>query len=294
MAQNFRMTGRLPNKSMIAMDETTISRGFRSKRQEQTPKNRLPPGQYVTTDFPVLSAGPTPQIKLVDWTFALQLGGSLLGKWNWAEFEALPQTTIKTDIHCVTKWSKLDTTWQGVTFDDLLKAVGLTEPPAPYIMAHCDGGYTTNVPVTDLIGGKGMIATRYEGLPIPPAHGGPARLLVPHLYFWKSAKWVRRLRFRAASGSHLATTIMATPGKSSDMTVTETAARPTRRLEWQLAQVSEIAVETYRVKSLVLHVANWQGHLSGQHVDIRLTAEDGYQAQRSYSIASPPKMNCSL
>src|SRR6516165_3563873 len=79
MAQNFRMTGRLPNESMIAMDETTISRGFRSKRQEQTPKNRLPPGQYVTTDFPVLSAGPTPQIKLGDWTFALQLGGSLLG-----------------------------------------------------------------------------------------------------------------------------------------------------------------------------------------------------------------------
>ena len=189
------MTGRLPNESMIAMDETTISRGFRSKRQEQTPKNRLPPGQYVTTDFPVLSAGPTPQIKLEDWTFALQLGGSLLGKWNWAEFEALPQTTIKRDIHCVTKWSKFDTTWQGVTFDDLLKAVGLTEPAAPYIMAHCDGGYTTNVPVADLIGGQGMIATRYEGLPIPSAHGGPARLLVPHLYFWKSAKWVRRVRF---------------------------------------------------------------------------------------------------
>jgi DMSO/TMAO reductase YedYZ molybdopterin-dependent catalytic subunit len=142
--RNSRMTGRLPNESMTFMDETTISRGFRSKRQEQTPKNRLPPGQYVTTDFPVLSAGPTPQIKLQDWTFALQLGVSLLGKWNWAEFEALPQTTIKTDIHCVTKWSKLDTTWQGVTFDDLLKAVGLTEPPAPHIMAHCDGGYTTN------------------------------------------------------------------------------------------------------------------------------------------------------
>ena len=156
-------------------------------------KNRMPPGQYVTTDFPVLSAGPTPQIKLEDWTFALQFGGSLLGKWSWAEFEALPQTTIKTDIHCVTKWSKLDTTWQGVTFDDLLKAWASRSRPQPYIMAHCDGGYTTNVPVADLVGGRGMIATRYEGLPIPPAHGGPARLLVPHLYFWKSAKWVRRL-----------------------------------------------------------------------------------------------------
>jgi DMSO/TMAO reductase YedYZ molybdopterin-dependent catalytic subunit len=131
---------------MTSMDGITISRGFRSRQHEQIPKNRLPPGQYVTTDFPVLSAGPTPQIRLDAWTLALQLGGSLLGKWKWAEFEALPQTTIKTDIHCVTKWSKLDTTWQGTTFEDLLKAVGLEEPPAPYIMAHCDGGYTTNIP----------------------------------------------------------------------------------------------------------------------------------------------------
>jgi DMSO/TMAO reductase YedYZ molybdopterin-dependent catalytic subunit len=177
------------------MDETPISRGFRSRRQEHNQKNRVPPGQYVTTDFPVLSAGPTPQIKLENWNFVLQLGASLLGKWNWAEFDTLPQSTIQTDIHCVTKWSKLDTTWQGVTFDDLFKTVGLAEPPTPYIMAHCDGGYTTNIPVADLIGGKGMIATRYEGLPIPPAHGGPARLLVPHLYFWKSAKWVQRVRF---------------------------------------------------------------------------------------------------
>ncbi len=149
----------------------------------------------MTTDFPVLSAGPTPQIKVENWSLAVQLGGSLLGKWNWAEFEALPQTTIKTDIHCVTKWSKLDTTWQGVTFDDLLKAVGAAEPPAAYVMAHSEGDYTTNIPVADLVGGQGMIATRYGGLPILPAHGGPARLLVPHLYFWKSAKWVRRLRF---------------------------------------------------------------------------------------------------
>src|SRR5260370_37191079 len=99
-----------------------ISRSFRSRRQEQTPKNRLPPGQYMTTDFPVLSAGPTPQIKLENWTFALQLGGSLLGKWNWAGFEALPQTTTKTDIQCGTQWSKLDTTWQGGAFDDLFEA----------------------------------------------------------------------------------------------------------------------------------------------------------------------------
>jgi DMSO/TMAO reductase YedYZ molybdopterin-dependent catalytic subunit len=177
------------------MSEVPISRGFRSRRQGQVPKNRVPPGQYVTTDFPVLSAGPTPQIRLENWTFALQWGGNLLGKWNWAEFEGLPQTMIKTDIHCVTKWSKLDTTWQGVTFDDLLKAVNRADAPAPYILAYSEGAYTTNIPVADLVNGQGMIATRYEGLPILPAHGGPARLLVPHLYFWKSAKWVRRLRF---------------------------------------------------------------------------------------------------
>ena len=179
------------------MDETSISRGFRSKRQEQAAKNRLPPGQHLTSDFPILSAGPTPQTKVADWNLAFQLGGSLLRVWSWAEFEALPQTTIKTDIHCVTKWSKLDTTWQGVTFDDLMKAAGLSLSPEPYVMVHCDGGYSTNVPVADLVGGKGMIVTRYEGLPIPPAHGGPARLLVPHLYFWKSAKWLQRIEFVA-------------------------------------------------------------------------------------------------
>ena len=177
------------------MSEVPTSRGFRPRRQEQVPKNRVPPGQYVTADFPVLSAGPTPQIRLENWTFALQLGGNLLGKWIWAEFEALPQTSIKADIHCVTKCSKLDTTWQGVTFDDLLKTVNLADAPASHIMAYSEGAYTTNIPVADLVNGQGMIATRYEGLPILPAHGGPARLLVPHLYFWKSAKWVRRLRF---------------------------------------------------------------------------------------------------
>ena len=182
-------------KGMKLMSDAPISRGFKARRQEQIFKNRLPPGQYATHDFPVLSAGPTPQTRIENWNFSLQSGGSLLGKWNWQEFEALPQTTLKTDIHCVTKWSKFDTTWRGVTFDDLLKAAGLSEATMPYVMAHCDGGYTTNVPVKDLIGGQGMIATRYEGLPIPSAHGGPARLLVPHLYFWKSAKWVRRLRF---------------------------------------------------------------------------------------------------
>ena len=174
---------------------TRITRGFTSRRHAQAFNDRLPPGQYATTGFPVLSAGPTPQIQVENWTLDVGLNESSLGTWNWEQLQALPQTTITADIHCVTKWSKLGTAWQGVTFDDLLKAVGLADPPTAYIMAHCYGGYTTNVPVADLVNGKGMIATGHEGLPIPPVHGGPARLLVTHLYFWKSAKWVQRLRF---------------------------------------------------------------------------------------------------
>ena len=104
------------------------------------------------------------------------------------------RTTIKTDIHCVTKWSKFDTHWEGVSIDDFLDSKGI-EPPADYVMAFCDGGYTTNLPFEDLSGGKGMVAFRYDGEDLDPEHGGPARLLAPHLYFWKSAKWLRGLRF---------------------------------------------------------------------------------------------------
>jgi DMSO/TMAO reductase YedYZ molybdopterin-dependent catalytic subunit len=156
----------------------------------------VPPGQYLTSDFPVLTAGPTQHTSLDAWTLSLQLGGKLLASWGWKEFEGLPQTEIKADIHCVTKWSKLDTRWRGVTFDDLLKAAGLGEAPAGFVMAHCDGGYSSNYAIADLIDRRAMVATHYEGAPIPATHGGPARLLVPHLYFWKSAKWVRRLAFR--------------------------------------------------------------------------------------------------
>jgi len=155
----------------------------------------LPPSQHETSDFPVLSAGPTPQPRLETWRFALQHGGALLAAWSWNEFEALPQTTVTVDIHCVTSWSKLDTTWQGVTIDTLLQAAGRSEPPERFALIHCDGGYTTNLPVEDMLDGKAMVATRYADEPLTPEHGGPARLLVPHLYFWKSAKWARRVQF---------------------------------------------------------------------------------------------------
>ena len=141
---------------------TTTTRGFSGRRRARPEGNRVPPGQFVTDDFPVLSAGPTPRTPLEKWTLALQDGGSLAGRWTWEEFQSLPQTEITIDIHCVTKWSKLGTNWQGVTIDHLFAAAGIDDPPAPYPMAHCDGGYTTNLPVEDLIDGKAMVATHYE------------------------------------------------------------------------------------------------------------------------------------
>jgi len=169
-----------------------ISRGFHRRRGEEAEGGRVPPGQYVTHDFPVLSAGPTPHTALDSWTFSIQ-GGATTKSWTWQEFQALPAETVTVDIHCVTRWSKLDTAWTGVSLDVLL---GTVSNDAPYALAFCDGGYTTNVPVADLTGGKAWVAYSYDGGPLPAEHGGPARLLVPHLYFWKSAKWVRGLRLR--------------------------------------------------------------------------------------------------
>ena len=154
----------------------------------------MPPGQYVTPDFPVLSAGPTPRTPLAEWTFSITGEIDEPRRWTWEEFQALPSETVTVDIHCVTKWSKLDTVWKGVSLDTLLDGV---ETSAEYVLAFCDGGYTTNLPLADVMGGKAWVAYEYGGEPLDPEHGGPARLLVPHLYFWKSAKWVRGLALRA-------------------------------------------------------------------------------------------------
>jgi DMSO/TMAO reductase YedYZ molybdopterin-dependent catalytic subunit len=168
-----------------------VSRGFRGKRRNEGPSGRVPPGQYLVDDFPVLSAGPTPRTPLEEWDFAVTGAVGQEKRWTWDEFRALPSETVTKDIHCVTKWSKLDTTWEGVPVDTLLADV---ESSADYLVAFCDGGYTTNVPLDDVTDGKAWIAYGYDGEPLDPEHGGPARLLVPHLYFWKSAKWVRGLR----------------------------------------------------------------------------------------------------
>jgi DMSO/TMAO reductase YedYZ molybdopterin-dependent catalytic subunit len=171
-----------------------ISRGFRGRPREQAPPGRLPPGQYVTRDFPVLSAGPTPRTPLAGWTFSIAGEVDQPRQWTWDEFRRLPTETVTRDIHCVTKWSKLDTVWEGVSVDTLLEGVGTS---AAYVMAFSDGGYTTNLPLADVTGGKAWVAFAFGGAPLEPEHGGPARLLVPHLYFWKSAKWVRGLRLMA-------------------------------------------------------------------------------------------------
>ena len=166
-----------------------ISRGFQGRRP-QVDAARVPPGQYVTRDFPVLSAGPTPRTPLSEWTFAIRGAVDKPASWSWEEFVALPSETFTVDIHCVTKWSKLDTTWTGVSVDTLLDGV---ETEGAYVMAWSDGDYTTNVPLEDLSDGRAWVVYEYDGEALEPEHGGPARLLVPHLYFWKSAKWVRGL-----------------------------------------------------------------------------------------------------
>ena len=172
---------------------TFISRGFRRRESADAPSDKVPPGQYVTHDFPVLSAGPTPRIGLEEWRFEISGQVDRPRGWSWQEFSALPADDVSVDIHCVTKWSKLGAMWRGVPVDALLEGV---ETAAQYVMAHSYGGYTTNLPLEDLTGGRAWIAYQYDGQPLDPAHGGPARLLVPHLYFWKSAKWVRGLELR--------------------------------------------------------------------------------------------------
>jgi DMSO/TMAO reductase YedYZ molybdopterin-dependent catalytic subunit len=162
-----------------------VSRGFRGRRGRGGPD--LPPGQYLVEDFPVLSAGPTPRIDLGQWEFVITNESGDRRSWSWEEFRALPSESFTVDIHCVTKWSKLGTDWEGVSVDTLMEDV---DTSAGFALAESYGGYTSNLPLEDLLDGKAWIAYRFDGAELEPEHGGPARLLVPHLYFWKSAKWV--------------------------------------------------------------------------------------------------------
>ena len=171
-----------------------VSRGF-SGRRRSAPD--LPPGQYLTEDFPVLTAGPTPRVPIDQWELTITTETGQVYRWDWAGLLALPSDTPTVDLHCVTRWSKLDTDWQGVALDTLLEDV---ETTADFALISSYGGYTTNVPLEDLLDGKAWVAYRYDGDDLEPVHGGPARLLVPHLYLWKSAKWVRGIALSHTDG----------------------------------------------------------------------------------------------
>jgi DMSO/TMAO reductase YedYZ molybdopterin-dependent catalytic subunit len=165
-----------------------VSPGFHGRRRPASEK--LPPGQYLVpdADFPVLSAGPTPRSPQDRWELRITTETGAVHTWDWQAFRALPAEDITVDIHCVTKWSKLGTRWRGVSVDTLMAGV---ETSAGFAVARALGDYTTNMPLADLLDGKAWIAFRYGGGDLAPVHGGPARLLVPHLYLWKSAKWIR-------------------------------------------------------------------------------------------------------
>jgi len=162
-----------------------VSRGFRGRRRDDP---RLPPGQYLTEDFPVLSAGPTPRVDRDRWEFTIATEAGERHTWTWRDLLALPADEPTVDLHCVTKWSKLHTSWRGVSLDALFENV---DTAADYALIRAYGGYTTNLPIEDLLDGQAWIAYEFDGDELTPEHGGPARLLVPHLYLWKSAKWVR-------------------------------------------------------------------------------------------------------
>ncbi|WP_144758662.1 molybdopterin-dependent oxidoreductase [Curtobacterium sp. 9128] len=184
----------------------TFTRGFGGRRRDRD-ESRLPPGQTLVQDWPVLSAGATPRIAPSDWSFSIRTEHGLT-EWTWDDVVALGVQDVTVDIHCVTHWTKLDMAWRGVPLDALFAQVETTQTSC---MVHSFGGYTTNVRLDELLGGKAWIAFEADGAPLTPEHGGPARLLVPHLYFWKSAKWVRGIVMQAddepgfweANGYHL-------------------------------------------------------------------------------------------
>jgi DMSO/TMAO reductase YedYZ molybdopterin-dependent catalytic subunit len=168
------------------------TRGFLGRRKKERDP-RLPPGQYdVGSDFPVLSAEVTPRLETDRWTMSVDGLVTDPQTWSWEGLHRLPESEYRGDIHCVTSWSKLDTSFSGVSVDVLLDAAGPL-PEATHVLATSTTGYTTNLPLDHVRGGQAWVAWSHEGKPLPAEHGGPLRLLVPHLYFWKSAKWVTRL-----------------------------------------------------------------------------------------------------
>jgi DMSO/TMAO reductase YedYZ molybdopterin-dependent catalytic subunit len=167
-----------------------------TRRPDTSRGGRIPPGQFITDKFPVLHYGEVPEVDLDTWDFRVLGLVQQPVRLTWPEFRSLPETTLRTDIHCVTRWSKLDTTWSGVLWSNFIAAVGIKfSPEASHVMAHCEHGFTTNLPLDVLYDDETMFAWQYDGKPLTPEHGWPLRLLVPKRYFWKSAKWMRGIEF---------------------------------------------------------------------------------------------------
>ncbi|UGS38012.1 molybdopterin-dependent oxidoreductase [Capillimicrobium parvum] len=246
---------------------------------------RLPPGQHVDDGFPILTVGPTPAIAPDDWRMTIDGHVDAPVELTLADLRALPRSEYRGDIHCVTAWSKLDTSFTGVSVDALLDRVTL-RPGATHAIARSYGGYTTNLPLGDLRGGRAWVVWEHEGRPLARAHGGPVRLLVPHRYLWKSAKWLAGLRvldrdepgFHERHGYH----------NDGDPWREERYSIPRERREWQTATVVATRRESAAARTLRLAPATPAAHVPGQHYDVRLSAPGGYTAERSYSAASSP------
>jgi DMSO/TMAO reductase YedYZ molybdopterin-dependent catalytic subunit len=182
---------------MAITSRILAQRGKRQAEKLGIAPERVPPGQYLTERFPVLTVGPNPRYDLATWD--LRIFGEVENevRLTWDELMALPQRDVLTDIHCVTRWSKLDTEWRGVPVRDLLDRAGV-KPAGTHVMAYSDGGYTTNIPLETLLDDDVLVAHTYAGQPLEPDHGAPLRLLVPKRYFWKSAKFLRKLEVMSA------------------------------------------------------------------------------------------------
>ena len=168
--------------------------GRKARPDREDYGDRMPPGQRVIENWPVLSAGAVPHVDLERWSFRVWGEVEEELTLNWQEFMALPKTTVSADVHCVTGWSMMDNTWEGVAFRELMKHIR-PKPQARHVMVHCDGDYTTNLSLEDLLDDGVLFAYKHNGRDLTPEHGWPLRLVVPKLYFWKSAKWVWGLRF---------------------------------------------------------------------------------------------------
>lgn len=169
-----------------------INKGFNRKPSSG---KKLPPGQSEVSSWPVLSYGPTPRPNLQTWTLTIEGEVKTPVTLSWEQFNALPRTKLLTDIHCVTRWSRFGMPWEGVSLDTLIELAGGLTDKAKFLIASSEGGYTTNLPVKDVTSDQALVATHADNEPLTPEHGGPARLFVPHLYLWKSAKWIKTLTF---------------------------------------------------------------------------------------------------